>query len=165
MKVGLLKVAVALAGSLLFSSVVLAENRAEITHLTAILKLPDQSALTVDMSLDCGSRYERTALVVTSRQGAEILSTAWTALYGPEAGAAVMKQWETKTNPDDPRLPTFMIVTPPEGKSYIASPKTPASLSKRKMTTLSDSAAVPVVEAARDSEILTTCGHKDHAVY
>jgi hypothetical protein len=152
-----------LAATLLCSCAVMAENRAEIQHLTANLKLPDQSSLTVDMSFDCGSMYDRTAMIVTSRQGAELLAVAYESLYGPAAGAAVMAKWNKKDKPQDPRLPTFIIVTPPEGKVY----RTDNTKTNTKNATTTESAPVMKMRQAEFSadEIRSSCGSSDHPSY
>ena len=158
MKKGLLLVA-----TLLCSGAVMAENLAEIQHLTANLKLPDQSSLTVDMSFDCGSMYDRTAMIVTSRQGAELLAVAYDALYGPAAGAAVMAKWNSKDKPEDPRLPTFIIVTPPEGKVY----RNDTAKTNTKNTTTAESVPVMKMRQAEFSadEIRSSCGSSDNPSY
>jgi hypothetical protein len=153
-----------LAVALLCSGAAMAENRAEIQHLTANLKLPDQSSLTVDMSFDCGSMYDKTAMIVTSRQGAEILAVAYEALYGPAAGAAVMAKWNNKDKPQDPRLPTFIIVTPPEGKVYRAEPVKSAVKSVKGTAETATTMKLQQTEFSA-SEIRSSCGSSDHPSY
>lgn len=152
-----------LAVTLLCSGAVMAENRAEIQHLTANLKLPDQSSLTVDMSFDCGSMYNRTAMIVTSRQGAELLAVAYEALYGPAAGAAVMAKWNNKDKPQDPRLPTFIIVTPPEGKVY----RTESVKGGTKNNATTEAASTMKIRQVEFSaeEIRSSCGSSNHPSY
>ncbi|MET1253965.1 hypothetical protein [Aliikangiella maris] len=96
----------------------LKENRARIFSLKATLLLPDYNFLDVDMSFDCGGHYENTAMIVSSLAGAQLLAAAYTHLWGEEAGEMVMKTWQNKVNIDDPRLPTFLIVTPMGGSNF-----------------------------------------------
>jgi len=94
------------------------KERARLHDLNGYLLLPDSSYLSIDMSFDCGSQWANTALIVTSEAGAELLAASYTHLWGAAAGKMVMHTWNNKANPDDPRLPTFLIVTPPAGTNF-----------------------------------------------
>lgn len=158
MKNGLL-----LALTLFCTTSVMAENRAKIEHMTVNLKLPDNSNLTVDMSFDCGSYYDKTAMIVTSRQGAEILATAYEALYGPAAGKAVMDKWNNKAKSTDPRLPTFILVRPPVGKSYLVKANdVKAKLSDLKVDSLNENKIELKAPAFDLTEVSGTCGAIEH---
>jgi hypothetical protein len=148
-----------LALTLLCSTSVIAENRAKVEHMTVNLRLPDNSNLTVDMNFDCGSYYDKTAMIVTSRQGAEILATAYEALYGTAAGKAVMDKWNKKTKAEDPRLPTFIVVKPPEGKSYLLSSANQKIAPFNMKTDLQEKTKAQSFNAA---EISPSCGGVDH---
>ncbi|MET1254203.1 hypothetical protein [Aliikangiella maris] len=109
--------------TILFSTLVsalepLKENRARIFALKATLLLPEYEFLDVDMSFDCGSKYESTAMIITSFAGAQLLAASYTHLYGKEAGEMVMQTWQNKVNKDDPRLPTFIFVSPATGTHF-----------------------------------------------
>jgi hypothetical protein len=151
-----------LALTLLCSASVMAENRAKVEHMTVNLKLPDNSNLTVDMNFDCGSYYNKTAMIVTSRQGAEILATAYEALYGPAAGKAVMDKWNKKAKAEDPRLPTFIVVKPPEGKSYLLNT---ANKKSAPLLMKSDNQEQPKAQSFNAAEISPSCGGVDHPNY
>ncbi len=141
------------------SSCAVAENRAKIQHLTADLRLPDNSNLTVDMSFDCGSKFNQTAMIITSRQGAEILAVAYEAMYGPAAGEAIMAKWNNKTKSSDPRLPTFIIVTPPTGKTYRVK-------GERRLTSAVEASSLKTgTNDIPYDEIHSTCGSSNHPVY
>jgi len=158
MKNGLL-----IALTLFCTTSVMAENRAKIEHMTVNLKLPDNSNLTVDMSFDCGSYYDKTAMIVTSRQGAEILATAYEALYGPAAGKAIMDKWNKKAKSTDPRLPTFILVRPPIGKSYLVK-----TLDKKNgqlelnANSISEAKIEAKAQAVDLTEVSGTCGAIEH---
>lgn len=158
MKNGLL-----LALTLFCSTTVMAENRAKIEHMTVNIKLPDNSNLTVDMNFDCGSYYDKTAMIITSRQGAEILATAYEALYGPAAGKAIMAKWNNKSKSTDPRLPTFILVRPPVGKSYLL--KNHNQKTERtdlKVNSLNESNIEINAPAFDLTEVSGTCGAIEH---
>ena len=88
-------------------------DRARLASMQGQLLLPDGSYLPVDMSFDCGSQWENTAMIITSDLGAQLLAAAYTQLYGNEAGRNVIRQWNNKTKSTDPRKPSFLIITPP----------------------------------------------------
>jgi len=94
------------------------KDRAVITHLNAQLLLPDESTLSVDMSLDCSSKYQNTGVIVTSDSGAQLMAVAYSALWGKAAGQSILDTWNTKVNKSDPRKPTFIIVSPPSDAQY-----------------------------------------------
>ncbi len=141
-------------------------DRAIIQYMSADILLPDNSLLNVDMSFDCGSDFSETAMIITSDAGAHLLATAFTSLYGPSAGKQILTSWNNKVDKNDPRKPTFLIVTPPENatenwyESGIAKStnKTLNYLTNSLTTATSDkidkSSTVPVVRAY--------CGSRDH---
>ena len=139
------------------------KDRARLYSLNAELLLPDETLLNVDMSFDCGSNYADTAMIITSKAGAEILSAAYTALWGEKYGQMVMDQWNNKTNPDDPRKPTFIIVTMPSEHSV--------NSGKRKVDkfaeTLSKQAFAGAPSATGDPsfvmpQLISACGTLQH---
>ena len=90
------------------------KDRAVIQYMSADILLPDNSLLNVDMSFDCGSDFSKTAMIITSDAGANLLAAAYSSMYGSKAGEQVLHTWNTKVNDSDPRKPTFLIVTLPE---------------------------------------------------
>ena len=94
------------------------KDRAVVQHMNVDLLLPDSSLLNVDMSLDCGSQYARTGIMVMSKAGAELIATAYSTLWGKAYGQKVMDTWNNKKNSDDPRKPTFIIIPPPGDMSF-----------------------------------------------
>ncbi|MET1254845.1 hypothetical protein [Aliikangiella maris] len=139
----------------------LKENRARISSMQATLLLPDYSTLNVNMSFDCGSRYENTGMIVSSLAGAQLLAAAYTHLWGDEAGEMVMQLWQNKADKDDPRLPTFLIISPESGaqfdwKQTISATSSLNKLRSNNMVTQSSSSGqtMPTPTAG--------CGRKDH---
>ncbi|WP_444996038.1 hypothetical protein [Aliikangiella sp. IMCC44359] len=96
----------------------LKENRARISSLSGTLLLPDYTYLDIDMSFDCGSKYEDTAMIVTNLAGVQLLAAAYTHMWGEQAGEMVMAAWQNKVNKTDQRLPTFLIVSPAKGTNF-----------------------------------------------
>ncbi|ESP95056.1 hypothetical protein [Pseudoalteromonas luteoviolacea] len=88
-------------------------DRARVQHMNTDLLLPDGSTLNVDVSFDCGSDYQNTAVMVMSDSGAKLIAAAYTHLYGEAAGQAVMDTWQTKQNASDPRKPTYLFILAP----------------------------------------------------
>lgn len=156
--------------SVCLNSTVQAENRAKVEHMTVDLRLPDGGSLTVDMDFQCGGYYDKTALIVTNRQGAEILATAYESLYGPDAGKAIMDTWNKKVNKNDPRLPTFLIVRPPKGKSFRAkNVKSPTDTSLDKSTSSkprfdvsTETTQLKSLQNLGIDDVSGTCGAVDH---
>lgn len=141
----------------------LSENRARVQTMQAELLLPNNSSLPVNMSFDCGSQWENTGMIITSRQGAEILAAAFTHLYGAAAGQAVINKWETKENPTDPRLPTFIIVTPPPGMSFgYSTQSTP--MSAKSINALASSKAITSEDKPPIAMLNSSCGTRIHPV-
>lgn len=86
------------------------QDRAQVKHINSTLLMPDGSDMSVDMSLDCGSQFKNTGIIVTTEQGAKFLANAYSKLYGSAAGEKVKQAWQTKANPDDPRKPTMLLI-------------------------------------------------------
>jgi hypothetical protein len=133
-------------------------DRAQIHSMNAELLLPDGGLLPIDVSFDCGSVYNNTAMIITSQAGAELLAVAYQAKWGPAAGKKVMDSWHTKVNQDDPRKPTFIFVTSPaqntddQGTNHGKQQTIDFALSNESGTTTT--AAMP--------ELLARCGTADH---
>ena len=96
----------------------LKENRARLSDMHGTILLPDYSYVDFDMSFDCGSKWENTGMIITSKAGAQLLAASYTHMWGIKAGEMVMKTWQNKVDSEDPRLPTFLVVTPPEGANF-----------------------------------------------
>lgn len=108
----------ALAVSLPAMSVEPKTDRAVVTHLNAHLLLPDESTINVDMSLNCGSKYEQMGMMITSDQGAQLMAVAYAAIWGQNAGQKILDTWNNKVSKGDPRKPTFIVVSPPDDVNY-----------------------------------------------
>lgn len=123
------------------------KDRAVVERMEATIRLPDQSSMVVDMDFDCGSDFASTAMIITSDHGAKMLAELYSHRYGPAAGKKVMKTWNSKKKPSDPRKPTFLIVreTPPQ----------PTSLTKT-----TEAAEMQSVEYAES--IIGFCGTREH---
>lgn len=138
-------------------------ERARVASMYTQLLLPDSSTLNVDMSFDCGAAFESTGLIVTSDAGAKLLAAAYTHLYGAEAGKYVLDKWYTKANPEDPRLPSFLIVKSQESQ------ESQARVSKKGLS-LSSSYSVSGQNALIKQQDYKTaveshCGTRDHVYY
>ena len=139
----------------------LPENRARLSELHGTLLLPDYSYLDFDMSFDCGSRWEHTSMIVTSRAGAELLAASYTHLWGKKAGEKVMQAWENKVNESDPRLPSFLVVSMPTNTSNSTKSSARVSgavTSKNENITNSESTLNDI------PELSATCGTRSHQV-
>ncbi|WP_419147540.1 hypothetical protein [Pseudoalteromonas 'SMAR'] len=85
-------------------------DRAQVQNLYTTLLLPDGSYLNADISFDCGSKFVNTGIIITTDEGAQFMAKAYRALYGVKAGQSVLKAWNTKANPSDPRKPTMLLI-------------------------------------------------------
>ena len=151
----------AAAASAAFSSAALEpldENRARISHLSGTLLLPDYSHLNIDMSFDCGSKWNNTAMIITSEAGAKLLAASYTHLWGQSAGELVMKRWQNKVDADDPRLPTFLVVTPASGADF--NWKKSVSLGRYSQYSASTHSSSNV--QAKMPTLFATCGTRSH---
>ena len=137
----------------------LPENRARISDLHGALMLPDYSILDFNMSFDCGSKYETTAMIITSKAGAQLLAASYTHMWGEAAGDMVMYNWNNKADPTDPRLPTFLVVTPPSGANFDW--KKSVRISTYKSSTLNTS-TTETTESDDIPVLLATCGTRSH---
>lgn len=86
------------------------KERAQVKHINSTLLMPDGSDMNVDMSLDCGSKFNNTGIIITTEQGAKFLANAYSKLYSFAAGEKVRQAWQMKANPDDPRKPTMLLI-------------------------------------------------------
>ena len=141
-------------------------DRAVITHLNAHLLLPDGSTLSVDMSRDCGRRFENTGIIVTSDSGAQVMAVAYSSLWGHAAGQAIMDTWRTKVKITDPRKPTFIIVAPPKNAAYWT---TTSKLAKKRVSSLTLSRRISVMsvddKATSPPPFSGFCGTRSHNSY
>ncbi|ATG77638.1 hypothetical protein [Pseudoalteromonas sp. 1_2015MBL_MicDiv] len=137
------------------------KDRAVIQYMNADILLPDNSTLNVDMSFDCGSDFAKTAMIVTSEAGAYLLANAFSNIYGPAAGQRVLDTWNTKTSENDPRKPTFLVITPPpEGtENWYKS-----TISKGDKKLLNNRVEMLTSEGdhAPEPMIMGVCGSRDH---
>ncbi|AOT08242.1 hypothetical protein [Pseudoalteromonas luteoviolacea] len=140
-------------------------DRARVQNMNTDLLLPDGSTLNVDVSFDCGSDYQNTAVMVMSDSGAKLIAAAYTHLYGEAAGQAVIDTWQTKQNATDPRKPTYLFILAPREQDFNWKAKktnklnnllSRVSISETKMAsqTLETEPKIPVV--------LAGCGVRDH---
>ncbi|MCG7549222.1 hypothetical protein [Pseudoalteromonas sp. Of7M-16] len=140
-------------------------DRARVQHMNTDLLLPDGSTLNVDVSFDCGSDYQNTAVMVMSDSGAKLIAAAYTHLYGEAAGQAVMDTWQTKQNASDPRKPTYLFILAPRDQDINWKSKninklnnflSRVSISETKVADqkLESESKIPVV--------LAGCGVRDH---
>jgi len=141
------------------------KDRAVVQHINVDLLLPDNSLLNVDMSLDCGSAYESTGIIVMSKGGAELIATAYSTLWGEAYGQKVMDTWNNKKNSDDPRKPTFIIIPTPGDISFNWQNSNESVSNK---TVKLRTAAFNSVATSESNEISTppvlmpACGTKNH---
>ncbi|KID56863.1 hypothetical protein JF50_13275 [Pseudoalteromonas luteoviolacea] len=94
-------------------------DRARVQHMNADLLLPDGRLMNVDVSFDCGSDYQDTAMMIMSDSGAKILAAAYTHLYGEQFGKQVMDAWNNKKHESDPRKPTYLFVIAPREQPVV----------------------------------------------
>lgn len=148
----------------------LKENRARLSNLHGSLLLPDYSFLDFDMSFDCGSKWETTAMIITSKAGAQLLAASYTHMWGEKAGELVMYNWNNKTHPEDPRLPTFLVVTPPSDSNFdwrksikISSSLLTSSLTKSTSDTTLNSTPKTETPSSPMPTLSGTCGTRSHS--
>ena len=141
----------------------LKENRARLSDLHGTILLPDYSYLEFDMSLDCGSKWENTGMIITSKAGAQLLAASYTHMWGVKAGEMVMQQWKNKVSLDDPRLPTFLVVTPPEGASFDWKTSIKVASKDRKFRNKSSSSTANISMKMAMPMIIGTCGTRSHS--
>lgn len=84
-------------------------ERAKVKAITATLAMPDGSELLVDMKFCLpGGTYEGVQAIVFGDQAAQVMQAGMGALH-PELGDSVLRTWQNKAHPDDPRLPTYLL--------------------------------------------------------
>lgn len=144
------------------------EDRAQVQSLYATLLLPDGSNLNTDINFDCGSRFKNTGIIITTDEGAQFLANAYKALYGEKASNAVLKAWNTKANPDDPRKPTMLLINSFPANDNNLSNKGNAKFNK-KLQGKGDSVSIRetdrTLEAGFAPPIIQLCGARVHENY
>jgi len=133
-------------------------NRAKVVHISVELELPDGERITVDNIDLCtpDSFYNGVQALVFGDEAVKVMQAGMAALY-PKVGDSVYQMWNNKVNPDDPRLPTFLMIKPPESNQHKL--KGGASRSSFRGV-LRSSAKVLGVEDA--PVLMATCGGYNH---
>lgn len=135
-------------------------DRAQVKHITSTLLMPNGGEMVVDMSLDCGSSYENTGIIVTTEAGAKFLANAYSSLYGLEAGQKIKKAWQTKANEDDPRKPTMLLINSFGSLSWPGETQF-----KSTARNLSIETSTFVSEQTLGPDVLQLCGTRAHDPY
>jgi len=90
-------------------------NRAKVVNIIMELELPDGSTVMVDNIDFCtpGGFYNGVEAVVFGDEAVRVMQAGMAALY-PKVGDSINQLWENKSHANDPRLPTFLMIKPPE---------------------------------------------------
>lgn len=133
--------------------------RAKVVNMTVELKLPDGSLLTVDNIDFCtpGSFYNGVQAIVFGDDAVKIMQAGMAALH-PHVGDSVLKTWNNKVNENDPRLPTFLMITSPEAITKKVKPKGEAE----KVGVPFRSSAKLLGYGGQTPGIMATCGGYNH---
>ena len=111
-----------------------AADRATVADMRAKLALPDGSNLHVEVFNTCSDGSTNVGALLFSQQQVDIFAAGLDALYGTEVGNNVRQQWSVKANPEDPRLPTYLVVLN-SGTSSSVSSKTTTTTSYKEYPT------------------------------
>jgi hypothetical protein len=139
-------------------------DRARVLSMYTGLLLPDNSTINVDMSFDCGASFENTGLIVTSKEGAELLAAAYAYLYGEQAAEFVIDKWNNKASESDPRKPSFLIAKPSTGLSWKQS-KPSLEKSRFDFSIQQASQGLEVDKVSWSGMLEAHCGTRDHKYY
>jgi len=95
------------------------QQRAKIVNMVVELKLPDGSHITVNNMDFCtpGGFYNGVQAIVFGDEAVKVMQAGMAALY-PKVGDSVNRMWNTKSNPNDPRLPTYLMIREPENSKH-----------------------------------------------
>ncbi|AXQ97997.1 hypothetical protein D0N37_09685 [Pseudoalteromonas piscicida] len=144
-------------------------DRAQVQNIYATLLLPDGSHLNTDISFDCGSKFEKTGIIITTEEGAKFLAQAYTQLYGVDAGKKVMQLWKTKAHPEDPRKPTMLLINNFNNNDW---PSNEVHLKSDKKVNLDDEVVIQSANKEvtnsnklKAPEIIQLCGTRVHNNY
>ena len=98
--------------------------RAKVVKMTVELELPDGSTMVVDNMDFCtpGGFYKGVEGVVFGDEAVKIMQAGMAALY-PKVGDKINQMWNNKNHPEDPRLPTFLMIKAPEKTTDIYNKK------------------------------------------
>ncbi|WP_144394813.1 hypothetical protein [Pleionea sediminis] len=89
---------------------ILATDRAKVADMSASLLLPDGSYLQVDVFTECTDGGSNVGSLLFDDQHVELFAKGLDAEYGERYGNMLRSAWANKKNPDDPRLPTYIVV-------------------------------------------------------
>jgi hypothetical protein len=167
-KVKLIALALTCGFSLGASALEPKPDRAQVQNMYATLLLPDGSYLSTDINFDCGSKFEKTGIIVTTEDGAKFLAQAYTQLYGIKAGKKVMELWNTKAHPEDPRKPTMLLINNFKNNNWPSDE--PQFKSDKKFNNSASSVIQSVNENVTSGEedapvIMQLCGSRIHDNY
>ncbi|MEK0158284.1 hypothetical protein WLQ65_03880 [Pseudoalteromonas piscicida] len=141
------------------------KERARVQRMNADLLLPDGSILNVDVSFDCGSDYQNTAIMVMSDSGAQLMAAAYTYLFGERAGKSVIQAWENKQNKSDPRKPTYLFILAPREQQFNLENKITNKFNKELSHVIMSSSNLTKSEVESIPEIpmvIAGCGVRNH---
>ncbi|WP_246128640.1 hypothetical protein [Pleionea sediminis] len=93
-----------------FATNSVAEDRAEVADMSANLLLPDGSYLQVEVFTECALGGTNVGALLFSDEQVDDYAAGLTAKYGSQYGDLLRQTWATKRNPEDPRLPTYIVV-------------------------------------------------------
>ena len=132
-------------------------NRAKVVGITIELELPSGEILVLDDLDFCtpGGFYNGVEALVFGDEAVKVMQAGMSALY-PKVGDSVSQMWNNKVNPEDPRLPTFLMIKPPENKLS----KTKGGANKSYSGVFRSSAKVKAVGNA--PVLMATCGGYNH---
>lgn len=140
---------------------VVTRNRAKIVNMTVELELPDGSIMTVDNMDFCtpGGFYNGVEALVFGDDAVKIMQAGMAALY-PKVGNGVDDMWQTKSDADDPRLPTYLMIRAPESKNALAMANGKQGAAK---PTVSFGSSAKILKIDEQTPIvMATCGGYNH---
>lgn len=92
------------------TSSILATDRAKVADMRSKLLLPDGTYLHVEVFTDCSNGQQKIGALLFSDEQVDLFATALDVRYGAFYGDRLRQTWTTKKKPEDPRLPTYIVV-------------------------------------------------------
>ncbi|PCI62027.1 MAG: hypothetical protein COB35_04930 [Gammaproteobacteria bacterium] len=135
-------------------------QRAKIVNMVVELKLPDGSHITVNNMDFCtpGGFYNGVQALVFGDEAVKVMQAGMAALY-PKVGDSINRMWNTKSNPDDPRLPTYLMIREPVNSKH--NKKVKGDANKQLIGRFKSSAKILKIDD-NTPIIMSTCGGYNH---
>ena len=127
----------------------LANERGKVKEIVVTIEYPNGETKKVPLDFCLPNQYQNVELIAFGDHAVRVVEAGTAALY-PHLGNTATKIWNNKVKPDDPYLPTYLLLSRPEVAK------------KQALTLNTQTSSVKVIRGANGPTMMASCGGYNH---